>query len=268
MAAPKGSRSRRDWDKVDFLLEGIVDAIIDQDETETTFKEWEGLIAREAQAARRARRRRGWTDLNFIEASRERWEPQILAAAKAFIGQYRFLPQGPASTSLLTWRLVGRFLERIAERERWPSRTVYLLTDLSDRPIGQDFSFKIPASWPISRVRAALRPSKGSAAPAGSLPDFLARVDATIRTVEKHVKAKPGRPVADYKDALRRDGRWLFVVETGRTKVEELAESYHHEQGPDHSEEQGIGICDHCVRTIHRRLQGARKLLRLADNTH
>ncbi len=274
MAGSERSLSRDEQQKLGALLRGVVDGILEQPETKAAFEDWHTVIAEEAKAAelayyagRRRRnpeqprsRRRREARTNFIEASLPRWEARINISAEALIRRFEF-PLSGVVHNLVRFDLTDRFTKQAATRADWPRRTVRLLTDLSPR-IGEQFQFTIPADWAVSRVRAALRPPKGSAPPTGSLLDFVACVDARIRAVEKAMKAKPGRPVSDYKDALRRDGRWLFLVETRRTKVEELAETYHQEQGTDHALKQGVGICDNCVRTVRRRLGEARRLLR------
>ncbi len=129
---------------------------------------------------------------------------------------------------------------------------------MESEPLGEQFQFTILADWPISRVRTALQ---------DDFPKFVARVKARIRAVEKSwsypFPRKRGRPVSDYEESLRRYGRWLFLVKTGRARVAQLANDYHRGQSAQHAHQQGSYAwgCDNCVRTVRLNLAKARKLL-------
>jgi hypothetical protein len=102
--------------------------------------------------------------------------------------------------------------------------------------------------------------------PAASLPDFIARVNAQIRAVEKGEKKRKGGPgVARYASALRRDGRWFFLVETNRTTEKAIIEKYHESRGEKHAYEQGVGLCESCRVTVPARIKNAHKILLLAE---
>jgi len=93
------------------------------------------------------------------------------------------------------------------------------------------------------------------------LDEWAQKVRAGIRAVER-----PQRPVSDYAEALRRDGRWLFLIESRRSKVNELASGYHQNQPKQHARQKDSdAVCDDCVRLVRRQLARARQLLTLAD---
>ena len=157
-----------------------------------------------------------------------------------------------------------RFVAQAAELGGWPMPPG-VEPDFSP-PIGQRFQFGISEHWPIWYVRDVLssRPAHGRPL-GGTLPEFIARVRAAIKTVERR-DVKRGTPAARYAAATRRDGRWFFLVESGRVGEDEVAKRYHDSGGEQHEADNPWPWCV-CPREVKRQLARDRGLIAKAVST-
>ncbi len=253
------------------LISGIIGAIVEQPETQAAFEEWYAIITEEAAKAEKsapAKVRKTSTSYMWIRASVKQWQRRIEVSVIRLIRGFTFppladgeilLPSGIMFVALIR----HRFSEYAVARGRWPVRRgPSLNTILESRRIGEEFQFTIPADWSLRRVRTALR---------DGLPEFEARVKARVRFMEENdwlrpPPQKPGLPVSEYAESLRRYGGWLFLVETGRAKKKALAEQYHEELSARHKQE-NLWPCDSCQRHVNRQLDKARRVLAQSETT-
>ncbi len=253
------------------LISGIVDAIVKQPETQAALEKWYAIITEEAAKAEKsapAKGRKTSTSYTWIRASVKQWQPRIEVSAIRLMRGYTFPPLADGEillpSGIMFLALIRhRFYEYAVARGKWPGRRgPSLNTILESCHIGEEFQFTIPADWSLRRVRTALR---------DGLPEFEARVKARVRFMEENdwlrpPPRKPRRPVSDYVESLRRDGRWLFLVETGRAKKKDLAQEYHRKMSAKHKRDT-YWPCDSCQRHVNRQLDKARRVLAQAETT-
>ncbi len=255
------------------LISGIVDAIVEQPETQAAFEKWYAIITKEAAKAEKAapaKGRKASISYTWVRASVKQWQPRIEVSAIRLIRGFTFPPLAdgeillPSGIMFLTL-IHHRFQKYAVARGKWPwRRGPSLNTILESSRIGEEFQFTIPADWSLRHVRTALR---------DGLPKFVERVKATIRAVEEEndwlrpPPRKPRRPVSDYVESLRRDGRWLLLVETGRAKKKDLAQGYHRKMSAKHKRE-NYWPCDSCQQHVNRQLAKARQVLTQAETIY
>lgn len=207
------------------LLDGIVDGILEQPETKAAFDAWAAAPPGSQQEAET----RIW---NLLVSFELRPLP----------------PLGRDSWNYLVDDLEESLYDYVTACREWPPRRLVRKHDLSPL-VGQEFLFRTAPKWTVAYVRKLLQA-------------FTARVEARLQVVEKAGK-KAGRPASASLRSQCRDGRWLFLVEAGRAKIEELAADYHVNKGEKH-EVESPSPCDSCIRLVYRQLATARNLL-LAD---
>ncbi len=247
------------------LNSGIAGAIMEQPETQSAFEEWYAIITEEAAKAEKsapASVRETSTSYTWIRASARQWEPRIYVSVIRLIRGFKFPPLSHGeillpSGIMFQTLILHQFYAYAVARGKWPWRTgPSLNTILESRHIGEEFQFTVPADWSLRRVRRALR---------DGLPEFKARVKARVRFIEENdwlspPPRKPKRPVSDYVKSLHRDGRWLFLVETGRAKKKDLAQEYHRKMSAKHKREI-YWPCDSCQAHVNRQINKARRVL-------
>lgn len=208
------------------LLDGIVHGILEQPETKAAFD--------------------AWADLPPCSS-----EEVVVGIRNLLVSlELRPLPPlGRASWNYLVDDLAESLSDYVTACREWPPRRLVRKHDLSPH-IGRWIHFGM-SPW-TSVVDARKR-----------LQEFAASMEAEFRVLEKAGR-KAGRPADNYRHALRRDGRWLFLVVAGRAKIEELAADYHVNKGEKH-EVESPSPCDSCIRLVYRQLASTRNLLNLPD---
>lgn len=207
------------------LLDGIVDGILEQPEAAAAFDAWAAAPP----------------------CSSEEVKARIRTLLVSF--ELRPLPPlGRDSWNYLADDLAESLYDYVTACKEWPPRRLVRKHDLSPQ-IGRWIHFGM-SPW-TSVVDARKR-----------LQEFAASMEAEFRALEKAGK-KAGRPASASLRSQCRDGRWLFLVEAGRAKIEELAADYHVNKGEKH-EVESPSPCDSCIRLVYRQLATARNLL-LAD---
>ena len=83
------------------LISGIVDAIVEQPETQAAFEKWYAIITKEAAKAEKAapaKSRKASTSYTWIRASVKQWQPQIEVSAIRLMRGFTFPPHFSAET--------------------------------------------------------------------------------------------------------------------------------------------------------------------------
>jgi hypothetical protein len=278
--------------KLRTLLEGIVDGIVEQPETDAIFKEWRRASGLRAAAYLVVRRDRTLKKLREQKATAADLRAALSARNQAKLSFYelcsvvsetagmredfhefinRFGISGPIVGPLAD-TLIDRFCRKATNEGGWPfplldpNRVPRLL--VTDRP----FTFTIPSGTPVAFAEAMLIGTHPDIAedPGQSLRAWKAMVQAHLKSLEAGAKKDPGLPFEEYAKSTRRDGRWFFLVETGRATMRAIAAEYH-QNLPKHAIARGQSsapTCDNCVRTVQEQLTSARKFLESELNPH
>jgi hypothetical protein len=270
------------------LVAGILDAIGEQPETVSQFKVWDAQLGVSAKAQRLAvadKRRATHPTAKRSEAFKEAsaafeaatarhdlWESGIKVAARDLIERDLGFRLGDPLSLTLAAGLEYRFLVVASTRGGWP---MVAPGDPCFSPkIGQRLQFTISEWDTVSHVRELLRKRPRPRVEriggedfavtwAGmTLPQFVTQVRAACRAAEKR-DAKAGKPVVRYAAAVRRAGRRLFLVDSGRTKEDRVAKDWHDGRGDPH-EAKDPWPCDTCRREVKRQIASARKLIKEA----